>query len=171
MSGSREGGRTGDLATERGAGGGHERVAEVLCASRDVDLLPRHPAARRLQDFEWPALPDDFNWALDYLDAYARGNPRTALHIVDDDGRGAGARTSAVLSYDALARQTAQVANYLRASGVRVGDRVLVMLPNCVEIFLVTIACIKIGATLVPSTPVRARRRLPPPFKAAVLGG
>jgi len=136
-------------------------------------IYPLRETSRRpqcAQDFEWPTLPDDFNWATDYLDAYARGNPRTALHIVDDGGRGAGARTSALLSYDGLSRQTAQVANYLRANGVRVGDRVLIMLPNCVDIFLVTIACIKIGATLVPSTPVGAQRCQPHPKRPSSAG-
>ncbi len=38
------------------------------------------------RDFRWPRL-ERFNWALDWFDAYARGNDRTALRIVEDDGR------------------------------------------------------------------------------------
>ena len=62
------------------------------------------------------------------------------------------------LTYAELAAASARMANYWRACGVRVGDRVLVLLPNNVDMFVVTVAAIKIGASLVPCTTVRLKR-------------
>src|SRR6266702_980254 len=41
---------------------------------------------RACREFRWPVL-DRFNWAVDWFDVYAEGNPRTALHLIEDDGR------------------------------------------------------------------------------------
>ena len=46
----------------------------------------------------------------------------------------------------------AQVANYLRALGVRRGDRVLLMLGNELALWEAMLACIKLGAVLIPAT-------------------
>jgi acetyl-CoA synthetase len=112
------------------------------------DLLLRHgtdyEAARSA--FAWPTLTR-FNWALDWFEVVAADHPeRLALWIVEEDGR------EARLTYAQLAERSSRVANWLRARGVGRGDRILVMLPNRVELWEVTLAAMKLGAVLIPST-------------------
>jgi acetyl-CoA synthetase len=102
------------------------------------------PAAAR-EAFRWPAL-DRFNWALDWFDAYARGNDRPALHLVDD----AGAET--VLSFAEMSARSGRVANFLRSVGARRGDRLLLMLPNVVPLWETMLAAMKLGVVIVPTT-------------------
>src|SRR5919106_5411624 len=61
-------------------------------------------------------------WALDYFDVYACNNHRPALWVVQDGG----AETQ--LTFAALRERSNRVANFLRQTGVRRGDRMLVML-------------------------------------------
>jgi len=89
---------------------------------------------------------DDFNWALDYFDVQARNNATPALWVVEDDG------SERRISYAEMAARSGQVANWLRDCGVRRGDRVLLMLPNRVELWEIMLAGIKLGAVLVPTT-------------------
>ncbi len=115
-------------------------------AARDLllDRATGYDAA--VAGFEWPAL-DSFNWALDWFDVVATEHPdRLALWIVETDG-GETRRT-----YAELSRRSGQVAVWLRSIGVRRGDRILVMLPNRVELWEITLAAMKLGCVLVPST-------------------
>ena len=59
-------------------------VAAFL-AARDFLLQHREDYATAYRDFRWPQL-SEFNWALDYFDALARGNDAPALWIVDENG-------------------------------------------------------------------------------------
>jgi acetyl-CoA synthetase len=97
------------------------------------------------RDFRAPAL-DTFNWALDFFDVQARGNTAPALWVVEEDG---GERK---ISYAEMSARSSQVANWLIDAGVRRGDRVLLMLPNRVELWELMLAAIKLGAVLVPTT-------------------
>ncbi|MDR0275499.1 MAG: AMP-binding protein [Burkholderiaceae bacterium] len=120
--------------------------AQAFVAARD--FLQRHRAdyARAYSEFAWPRL-DTFNWALDYFDVMARGNDRPALWIADDPA-GAGVK----LSFAQMAERSARVANFLRAQGVRRGDRILLMLPNRPELWDTMLAAIKLGAVIAPAT-------------------
>ena len=89
---------------------------------------------------------DRFNWALDFFDVQARGNDAPALWVVEEDG------TEQKISYADMAARSARMANYLRSLGVARGDRVLLMLPNRVELWELMLACIKLGAVMVPTT-------------------
>ena len=111
------------------------------------DLLQRHRTdyARAYAEFRWPAL-DRFNWALDYFDPMAQDNDATALWIVEEDG------SEARYSFADMAQRSARMANFLRAGGVARGDRVLLMLPNCIELWDAMLACIKLGAVMIPAT-------------------
>jgi acetyl-CoA synthetase len=95
--------------------------------------------------YQQPQL-DNFNWAIDFFDHQARDNHRLALWIVEEDG------SERKVSFADMASRSDQVAEYLRNCGVRRGDRVLLMLPNRVELWEIMLAGIKLGAVLVPTT-------------------
>jgi acetyl-CoA synthetase len=89
---------------------------------------------------------DTFNWALDFFDQEAKDNHAPALWVVEEDGR------EQKISFADMAARSSQVAQYLQQCGVERGDRVLLMLPNRVELWEIMLAGIKLGAVLVPTT-------------------
>ena len=97
------------------------------------------------RDYRAPQL-EDFNWALDYFDQMAKDNHAPALWVVEED------RSEQKISFADMAARSSQVAEYLRQCGVHRGDRVLLMLPNRVELWEIMLAGIKLGAVLVPTT-------------------
>ena len=113
--------------------------------ARDFLQLHREDYETAYRDFRWPVL-DRFNWALDWFDVLAEGNSRTALHIVEDDGR------EVKLSYAELTERSNRVAVFFRRLGVARGDRVLMMLGNSVPIWEVMLAAMKVGAVIIPAT-------------------
>ncbi|MBB5911983.1 acetyl-CoA synthetase [Nocardia transvalensis] len=119
---------------------------ELYRAARDhlVATATDYDAARA--SFEWPRLTGRFNWATDWFDAIARGNDRTALWIVEEDGR------ERRVSFDEMALRSDQVATWLAELGVGVGDRVVVMLGNQVELWESMLAIAKLGAVVMPTT-------------------
>ena len=114
-------------------------------AARDFLLAHRtdHDAANA--GFRWPQMTH-FNWALDHFDDLARDNHATALWIVADDG------SEQKVSFAQMAERSARVANWLESLGVARGDRVLLMLGNEVPLWELMLACIKIGAVMIPAT-------------------
>ena len=98
-----------------------------------------------VRDYQRPEF-DAFNWAIDYFDHQARNNHTPALWVVEQDG------SERKISYADMASRSSQVAEYLRNCGVRRGERVLIMLPNRVELWEIMLAGIKLGAVLVPTT-------------------
>ncbi|MEV5508315.1 AMP-binding protein [Streptomyces orinoci] len=122
-------------------------AAAEFRAARDFLLDHREDYAKARAGFAWPR-PAEFNWALDWFDPMALGNERTALWIAEEDGR------ETRLSFDALRRRSAQVANWLRAQGVRAGDRLVVMLGNQAELWETMLAAIKLRAVVIPATPL-----------------
>ncbi|MGY1620303.1 AMP-binding protein [Geodermatophilus sp. SYSU D00691] len=121
-------------------------ATEVYRAARDSLLALRGDHAKAAAEFRWPSFDGPFNWAVDWFDAYARGSERTALHIVEEDGR------AARYSFDAVVRRSDQVAGWLRAQGVGKGDRVVLMLGNQVELWESMLAVMKLGAVIMPTT-------------------
>jgi len=122
----------------------------AFLSARDFLLQHRDDYELVYKTFRWPQLTQ-FNWALDYFDAYARGNQKTALWIVDEDG------SELKLSYDLVSRRSNQVANFLRRHGVRRGDRMIVMLPNITAMWIVMLAAIKLGAVVIPAATLLTR--------------
>lgn len=114
-------------------------------AARNLLLEARTDRARAVRDFRWPSMPV-FNWALDYFDAIARGNDRPALWVVTEDGG------EQKVSYAELSERSNRLANWLRAQGVRRGDRVLLMLPNVPPLWETMLAAMKLGAVVIPAT-------------------
>ena len=115
--------------------------------ARDFLLAHREDYATAYDGFVWPR-PEHFNWALDWFDVIAAGNDRTALHIVEEDGR------ETRLSFAELSERSDRIANWLRARGVGAEDRILVMLGNQAELWEVMLAAMKLRAVVIPATPL-----------------
>ncbi|BCJ42189.1 acetyl-CoA synthetase [Actinoplanes ianthinogenes] len=115
--------------------------------ARDFLLDHREDYPVAYEEFAWPRL-DRFNWALDWFDVIAAGNDEPALWIVEEDG------SEQRLSFAELSERSNRVANWLREQGVRRGDRIVVMLGNQVELWETVLAGIKLGAVLIPATPL-----------------
>src|ERR1700755_786410 len=94
-------------------------ATEEFRAARDFLLKHRADYTTAYEGFRWPR-PDRFNWALDWFDVIARGNDRTALHIVEENG------DRVEVSFAEMAERSDRVATWLRELGVRAEDRVLV---------------------------------------------
>lgn len=118
---------------------------QPFLAARDFLLAHRTDYATAVRDFRWPQL-NEFNWALDYFDAMAEDNHANALWIVEEDG------SEQRYSFQQLASRSNQVANHLRALGVRRGERILLMLGNDVALWETMLAAFKIGAVVIPAT-------------------
>ncbi|WP_169987001.1 AMP-binding protein [Microbispora sp. H10836] len=114
--------------------------------ARDLLLRLREDPERAAREFAWPGFGDRFNWATDWFDVIARGNDRTALWIVEEDG------SERRYSFDEMARRSDQVAAWLAAQGVGKGDHVLLMLGNQVELWESMLAVMKLGAVIMPAT-------------------
>lgn len=127
--------------------------ANTFLQARDFLIRHREDYEVACRDFEWPR-DSHFNWALDFFDAQARGNERLALWIVNDDG------ATSQLSYAQASERSNRVANYLRGLGVKRGDRVLVMLPNVLPLWELTLAIIKLGAVISPAATLLTRLEL-----------
>jgi acetyl-CoA synthetase len=115
-----------------------------------------------VKGFRWPD-PVPFNWALDWFDADlardAASRDRAALWIVD-----AASNNDTKLSFATLSRRSNQVANFLRAQGLKRGDHMLLLLGNVVPLWETMLAAIKLGVVVIPATtlltPVELEDRL-----------
>jgi len=121
------------------------KATESFLQARDFLIARRTDYAAAYDGFRWPQLAE-FNWALDYFDVMARDNLRDALRVVNEDG------SEARVSFSAMSARSSRVANFLRASGVKRGDCMLVMLPNVVPLWEITLAAMKLGAVVSPAT-------------------
>ncbi|MGY3110218.1 MULTISPECIES: AMP-binding protein [unclassified Bradyrhizobium] len=103
-----------------------------------------------VKDFRWPD-PVPFNWALDWFDAELAANidskDRPALWIVD-----AAQDRQTKLSFAALSLRSNQVANFLRAQGLKRGDHLLLLLGNVVPLWETMLAAMKLGIVVIPAT-------------------
>ena len=116
-------------------------------AARDQVIADRSDYAAAIRNFKWPELRH-FNWATDYFDTIAANNSNPALRILEETGG------IAQLSYAELSARSSQVANFLSAQGARAGDRILLMLGNEVPLWETMLAAIKLGAVVIPATPL-----------------
>jgi acetyl-CoA synthetase len=115
-------------------------------ACRDILVRHRDDYDAAVAAFRWPDIGDRFNWALDWFDPFAAGNPRIALRIIGEDG------TDRSYSFGELAARSDRLATSLAAGGVAPGDRVMVMLGNQVELWESMLAVMKLGAVIMPAT-------------------
>jgi acetyl-CoA synthetase len=119
-------------------------VHEQYRAARDLLLRHRDDHDEACRQFRWPR-PDTFNWALEWFDVMAADNDRPALTMLDADGTATTSFTFAQMS----ARSDA-LAVWLRARGVRRGDRTVVALEQRPELWDCLLALLKIGAVVIP---------------------
>ena len=136
-------------APAAGQDGRMETTTERFRAARDQLIAWRedYPTARA--EFTWPRF-EQFNFGLDWFDQVAAGEraDHPALWIVEQDG------SEQKVSWAQMSRRSGQVATWLRGLGVARGDRVVLMLGNQVELWETILACIKLGAVMIPCTPL-----------------
>ncbi len=118
-------------------------------AARDFLLANRTDYDVAYRGFQWPKL-DRFNWALDWFDSIAEGERcnQRALWVVFEDG------AESKLSFRQLSNRSSQIANYYRELGIGRGDCVMVMLGNIPPLWETVLALIKLGAVILPATPL-----------------
>ncbi len=124
-------------------------------AARDFLLLHREDYQIAYTGFGWPD-PPIYNFATDWFDGLAeeRGE-QTALWVIDPPPAGSSDASGReqTLTFAELRDRSLAVARWLSDHGLRRGDRLLVVLGNCVGLWEVMLAAIRIGAVLIPATP------------------
>src|SRR6516225_5705635 len=127
-------------------------MSDAYRAARDFLLANRTAYDVAYRGFQWPKF-ERFNWALDWFDAIAASERRDqlALWVVLEDG------TETKLTFRDLSNRSSQIANYYRELGVGRGDRVLVMLGNVPPLWETVLALVKLGAVILPATPLLSR--------------
>src|SRR3982074_1808728 len=88
--------------------------------------------------------PAAFNFGADVVDRLASTADKAALIAVAADGR------EARFKFSDIALLSAKLASSLARCGLEKGDRVIVMLPRIPEWQIAMIACLKLGAVVVP---------------------
>ncbi len=126
--------------------------------ARQFLLEHRTDYSTAVEGFRWPdAVP--FNWALDWFDGELASNPETrdrpALWVVET---ATGIETK--LSFKELSGRSNQVANFLRALGLRRGDHLLLLLGNVAPLWETMLAAMKLGAVVIPATTLLTREEL-----------
>jgi acetyl-CoA synthetase len=131
-------------------------VTDDFRAARDRLLELREDYGKALAEFEWPRF-EEFNFATDWFDALAADSERgsqPALVIVEEDG------SSTRRTFADLAEASRRAASWLRDQGVQRGDHVIIMLGNQVELWELILACIRLGAVMIPTTTLMGPRDL-----------
>jgi acetyl-CoA synthetase len=118
--------------------------------ARDQLLRLREGHERASAEFVWPEVGPSFNWATDWFDVIADGNDKTALWIVEEDGR------ELKVSFAEMSTRSDQVALWLIQHGVKPGDHVMLMLGNQVELWELMLGIMKVGAVILPTSTVLA---------------
>ena len=107
-------------------------------------------------------IPDNFNFAYDVVDEYAKNEPkREALVWVDDNDE------SHIFTFRDLSIASQRTANFLKDQGIKKGDRVMLILRRRYEFWFFLLALHRIGAIAIPATNMLAAEDLEYRFKAA----
>src|ERR1700730_14795701 len=122
--------------------------AEAFKAARDFLFVHRTVYRTAHAEFRWPQL-EDFNYALDWLDTELAGGALADSPALTIVGEGAATRTFAELS-----AASNRLANGFRALGVKRGEGILLMLGTVVPLWETMLAAMKLGAVVIPATPL-----------------
>jgi len=115
-------------------------------AARDFLLQHRGDYPVAYAGFGWPR-PDRYNFATDWFDGLADERPDdAALWVIDPD-------QETVRTFAELRDRSIMVAKLLADLGLRRGDRLLLVLGNCVPLWEVMLGAIRLGVVLIPATP------------------
>lgn len=91
-------------------------------------------------------IPENFNFAYDVVDEYARTNPdKVALVWCNDD-------KDIKFTFKDLKEYTDRTANFFREQGIGKGDRVMLTLKSRYEFWFCILALHKLGAITIPAT-------------------
>lgn len=92
-------------------------------------------------------IPENFNFAYDIVDEYARLTPeKTAIVWCDDKGG------EAVFNFGQLKYYSDKAANFFRSVGIKKGDPVMLILKRRYEFWFCILALHKLGAVAIPAT-------------------
>lgn len=118
-----------------------------------MNLLSRFSNAAQFRDYNdfynhfHLNVPENFNFAYDVVDEYARLEPtKRALVWCDDYGN------EHIFSFADIKRLSDKAANFFLSLGINRGDTVLVILQRRYEYWIVLMALAKIGAIAIPAT-------------------
>jgi acyl-coenzyme A synthetase/AMP-(fatty) acid ligase len=95
------------------------------------------------RQFRWN-LPESFNFAADVVDRWAEDPRKPALVWCDDAGR------ERRFTFAEISGLSKRVGNLLRESGLRKGDRCIVLLPRIPQWQLAMVGCLRIGVIPIP---------------------
>lgn len=118
-----------------------------------MNLLSRFSNAAQFRDYNdfynhfHLSVPENFNFAYDVVDEYARLEPtKRALVWCDDYGN------ERIFSFADIKRLSDKAASFFLSLGINRGDTVLVILQRRYEYWIVLMALAKIGAIAIPAT-------------------
>ena len=115
-------------------------------AARDFLVQHREDYDLAYGGFSWPQLPL-FNFTEEWFDGLAEETPDAlALWVIDGD-------REQRLTFAELADRSVAAAHFLSGLGLRRGDRLLVVLGNCVPLWEVMLGAFRLGAVVIPATP------------------
>jgi acetyl-CoA synthetase len=127
-------------------GGRPSPATTTFRQARDYLLAHREDYDTAYREFRWPEF-GTFNYATDWFDVLAGEHPdKTALWVVEEDG------SDTKLTFSEISLASQRLAGYLDGAGVRRGDRVLLVLGNCAPLWVAMLACIRMGAVMIPAT-------------------
>ncbi|MEG2814219.1 MAG: AMP-binding protein, partial [Oscillospiraceae bacterium] len=90
---------------------------------------------------------DNFNFAYDVIDKIAQNEPnRRAMVWTNDQG------DERIFSFSDMSKASNQVANMLKAKGIKKGDKVILVLKRHYQFWFSILALHKIGAVTIPAT-------------------
>lgn len=107
-------------------------------------------------------VPENFNFAYDVVDEYARLEPKKEALVWCDDNE-----ESHIFTFKDLSLASKRTANFLISHGIQKGDRVQLMLRRRYEFWFFLLALHRIGAIAVPATNMLAAADLEYRFNAA----
>ena len=108
------------------------------------------------------SIPDNFNFAYDVVDEYAKTEPkREALVWCDDNDE------AHIFTFKDLSLASQRTANFLVEQGIQKGDRVMLILRRRYEFWFFLLALHRIGAIAIPATNMLAAEDLEYRFNAA----
>lgn len=92
-------------------------------------------------------IPENFNFAYDVVDEYARTQPdKTAIVWCDESG------AEATFTFAQLKEYSDKTANFFKSAGVKRGDPVMLVLKRRYEFWFCILALHKLGAITIPAT-------------------